>query len=734
VTAKFDAFISYNTLDHAAVEHIGYALKDRGLSVFLDHWKLVPGRPWPDALEERLAGCRTAVVVLGPSGMGPWQQRERSLALDRQARDPAFGVIPVILPDADPTLGFLSLNTRVDLRGGVADAESMDLLVAAIRGEPPPSAVLAHTRKAAAQVCPYRGLEVFREDDAPFFFGREAFVEELLAAVGDQSLVAVVGRFGSGKSSVVRAGLVPALRQPDGDRMWEIVTLLPGGEPLHALAGALLALLEPQMSETDRLVEINKQAGHLAAGDLHLHQIINRVLEKQPGTDRLLLVVDQWEELYTQARDIEARHRVVRFIDQLLAATDAAPVTGVLTLRGDFYDDALGHRGLADALPKAQVNLGPLAREELERAVTIPAEKVGLSFDTGLVERLLDDAGDEPGNLPLMKFALKELWSARRGDRLLYDVYKSMEGVKGAVAKRAETLYERLDPAQTQAVERLFTKLVRPGEETGDTRRRADLSELDPAEKDLVRNLASAKVRLLVTGRDELAQRESVEVAHEALIGQWDRLRGWVRNYRTDLEARDRLEQMANDWAQGKGELVRGRQLRAFRRLRGGRAAPSEEAEKYLRASGRRAARRIVSGAVAVLVLSSGLATFGYWINEEEMRPAMGFYVLAAKAGWIVEKPEMVEVRPGEGEFPKSFWMGSGDDDPAADDNEKPRHEITLRVPFAIGRYEVAFEEYELFARLTGRKMPLDEGWGTGDRPVINVSWPHARDYADWLS
>jgi hypothetical protein len=117
----------------------------------------------------------------------------------------------------------------------------------------------------------------------------------------------VVGRSGSGKSSVVLAGLVPALRRPSGDHVWEIVTLLRGGEPLHALAGALLPLLEPQMSETDRLVEINKQAGHLAAGDLHLHQIINRVLEKQPGTDRLLLVVDQWEELYTQAKDDMAK-------------------------------------------------------------------------------------------------------------------------------------------------------------------------------------------------------------------------------------------------------------------------------------------------------------------------------------------------------------------------------------------------------------------------------------------
>ena len=733
---EFDCFLSYNTLDHAAVERIGRALQERGLSVFLDRWELVPGRPWIPALEGHLARCRAAAIVLGPHGMGTWQQRERDLLLIREGRDPSasFGVIPVFLPGADPGLDFLANNTWVDLRPGVDDAQTLDLLAAAIRGEPP-SALLERTRQAAALVCPYRGLEVFREEDASFFFGREAFVAALCSAVASRPLVAVVGRSGSGKSSVVRAGLVPALRRPDGDRVWEIVTLVPGGEPLHALARALLPLLEPQMSEIDRLVAINKLGGPLAAGDLRLHHIINRVLEKQPGTDRLLLVVDQWEELYTQARDDTAKQQVARFIDEVLAATNAAPVTVVLTLRGDFYDDALGHRGLADALPKAQVNLGPLSRAELERAVTLPAEKVGLSFDPGLVDYLLEDVGEEPGNLPLMEFALKELWGARRGDRLLYEVYKAMDGIKGAVAKRAETLYEKLDPAQQQAAQRLFTKLVRPGEKTGATRRRADLGELAPAERELVRYLASAKVRLLVTGRDDLAQRETVEVAHEALIEQWEQLRGWVRGFRTDLEARDRLEQMAKDWAQGKGDLVRGRQLRAFRRLRGGRAAPERGGGGVPQISGRRAVRRVAGLAVAVLALTTGLATFGLWINKEEMRPAMGFYVLAGKAGWILKKPEMVEIRPGEDEsFPPSFWMGSRDDDPQARPEEKPRHRVTLKRRFAIGRYEVTFEEYELFARLTGREVPSDAGWGTGDRPVIYVSWDDARAYADWLS
>ena len=212
---EFDCFLSYNTLDHAAVERIGRALQERGLSVFLDRWELVPGRPWIPALEGHLARCRAAAIVLGPHGMGTWQQRERDLLLIREGRDPSasFGVIPVFLPGADPGLDFLANNTWVDLRPGVDDAQTLDLLAAAIRGEPP-SALLERTRQAAAQVCPYRGLEVFREEDASFFFGREAFVAALCSAVASRPLVAVVGRSGSGKSSVVRAGLVPALRRP----------------------------------------------------------------------------------------------------------------------------------------------------------------------------------------------------------------------------------------------------------------------------------------------------------------------------------------------------------------------------------------------------------------------------------------------------------------------------------------------------------------------------------------
>jgi formylglycine-generating enzyme required for sulfatase activity/energy-coupling factor transporter ATP-binding protein EcfA2 len=729
---EYDVFLSYNTRDGNAAERVAHALKDRGLTVFLAHRKLVPGRPWPDALEEHLGRCRSVAVVLGPSGMGQWQQREQQLALDRQTRDPGFRVIPVILPDAEPPLGFLSLNTWVDLRGEGDDRDSMDLLAAAVRGQSPDE-VSKRTREAAARICPYRGLEVFREEDAPFFFGREAFTRDLRVAVAEQPFVAVVGPSGSGKSSVVRAGLIPDLRRGVEDGAWEIVTLVPGRQPLHALSGALLPLLEPKGDEVERLVRLNELAGHLADGKVQLHQVIERALMKQPGTDRLLLLVDQWEELYTHKThgdqsELEHKHHLNRFIEELLTAVHTAPVTVILTLRADFYGDALRHRALADALPKAQVNLGPMTREELERAVTKPAERTGLSFDTGLAERLLDDVGDEPGNLPLLEFALKALWKGRRGDRLLYEVYSKMGGVKGAIARHAEAIYKGLNPAQQKAAERVFTRLVRPGDETGDTRRRAGLQEFDDVGRTLVSDLARPDARLLVTGRDTVTEEETVEVAHEALIRQWDRLRGWVDKVRKQLNDQRLLEDVAKDWRKrGKpkfGGLASAGQFWKFRR-----AGPlSHVAREYLEAS-----RQFLFLQFGTIVVSLGLAVkFLMWSDDLGLSAEKGLELLAYRVrvyqpDWI---PEMVTIAPG------SFRMGSPvPDDPYVDvdaePSEFPAHKVTIAKGFRIGSYEVTFEQY---CASTRRPCPSPEGWGYGNQPVINVSWHDARGYAAWLS
>jgi len=463
VEIAFDVFFSYQQRDHGAVEAVARTLTERRLRVFLDRWYLTPGQPWPQALERTLASCSSVAVFLGADGLGAWQQRERDLALDRQAREPGFPVIPVLLTRADPALGFLKLNTWVDLSASVADEVALEILCAAIRRQPPGPLGLQQIAAVRAEICPYRGLSPFREEDAAFFCGREAFTEKLAAAVERTSLVAVVGASGSGKSSVVRGGLIPRLRQTKARRVREILTLVPADRPLHSLAAALVPILEPEMTRVDRLAEINKLARHFVEGTVALRDAATDVLRAQPGTDRLLLFVDQWEELYTLTADDSARRR---FLAELLDASAKGTVTVVLTLRGDFFGQALSDRSFADRLQDGQVNLGPMTSEELERSITEPAEKAGVNFEHGLVDRILDDVGQEPGNLPLLEFVLASLWEQRRGTTLLHEAYERMGGVQGAIASRADTEFEKLDAAQKDAARRYLVQMVRPGEAT----------------------------------------------------------------------------------------------------------------------------------------------------------------------------------------------------------------------------------------------------------------------------
>jgi TIR domain len=525
------------------VERVARDLTERGISVFLDRWYLTPGQPWPQALEETLAACKAVAVFVGAEGLGPWQQRERDLALDRQAGEPGFPVVPVLLSRADPALGFLKLNTWVDL-SGAHDDEAIAVLAAAVRGEPPGPLARQRSEAVRAVVCPYRGLRPFREEDEPFFFGRTVFAETLTTIVLRQPFVAVVGASGSGKSSVVRAGLIPRLRRGAGDLVWDAVTLVPTDRPLVSLAAALLPLLEPELSEVDRLAEVGKLAGHFAEGSIALRDVAGRVLAKQPGTDRLLLFVDQWEEAYTLCGDASVRQE---FIGQLLdaAATDAVRV--VLTVRGDFMGRVLENRELSDRLQDGLVTIGPMTRDELKETIVEPAAKTGLSFEAGVPETILDEVGDEPGGLPLLEFLLEGLWAERRGGLLTHDAYLRLGRVAGAIAHRAEDVFERsLNDAERQAAHRLLIRMVRPGEGVEDTRQRAAMPGANPVAEATIRKLADA--RLVVTERDAASGRETVEVAHEALIRGWQRLREWIDADREFLRTRERIAAQARLW------------------------------------------------------------------------------------------------------------------------------------------------------------------------------------------
>ncbi|HMS84037.1 MAG TPA: TIR domain-containing protein [Nitrospira sp.] len=544
---QFDVFLSYHWRDHAQVEALAHRLGEEKLRVFLDRWYLTPGQSWPKALEATLSQCRSVAICVGQGEMGPWQQREQYLALERQVtterRGQTFPVIPVLLPGAEPPLGFLSQNTWVDFRGHFDDPVLLTTLVNAISGQLPGRDLPDRVRETLATICPYRGLLYFREEDAPFFFGREAAITQLVRVVQQHNLVAVVGASGSGKSSVVRAGLVPALRKSH-DPVWEIATLVPTDRPIHALAAVLMPLLEPDMSEVTRLRETSQLAEDLIGRKTSLRDVVGRVLAKQPGTERLLLIADQREELFTLCKDETARRC---FIDNILEATANTKLSAVLTLRGDFFGRAItDYRPLSDRVQGAQVNLGPMNREELRLAIEEPAKQAGLTFEPGLVDLILEQMGDEPGYLPLVEFVLRQLWEQRRGGELHHEAYRAMGRLEGAIITKAESLYQALSAQDQQALKKLLLRLVSILESGELVRRRATIVDFDQGVRPLVKVLADE--RLVVTSRSAEDEEETLQLAHEQLIRSWDRLNDWINEEREFLIWRQRIELLAGEW------------------------------------------------------------------------------------------------------------------------------------------------------------------------------------------
>ena len=620
--APHDVFLSYHTSDRGRVAAIRNALSDRGVRVFLDRHDLAAGLPWPEALEKTLRSVRAVVVFVGHGddgeSLGRWQRREVWFALDRQAQverqGPAFPVIPVLLPGSRPDASFLFLNTWVDLRDQADEATAIDAIVRAVDGT-----AAGPAERVAVALCPYRALEVFREEHAALFFGRESFAADLLERATHRSLVALVGPSGSGKSSVVQAGLVPLLRrQRPPQRAWDVVLFRPGDNPFHRLAAALIPLLEPDADEVDRLALGRKLGDTLAEGAVRLEDIVNRVIAKSNGTDQLLLVADQFEEVFTLA----SSERRQFFVSAVLDALDRAPFKFLLTLRADFYGHAVAlDRRLSDLIQTGLVNLGPMTRDELRRAIEQPAQRAAIQFEPGLVDRVLDHVELQPGGLPLLEFALTQLWERRDGPRITHAAYEAIGEVAGAISRRAEAVFLGLEAERQRAALGLFTRLLRvasPGEAEPETRRRVELATLTESERLVLKPFVEA--RLLVLGSGESGATQTVEVAHEALIHGWGRLAEWVTQQRQFLLWRQRVGQSLAAWetaGRDKGALLRGPALKeALGWMREHRSDVSPAEADFIERSRKRAWRRRCSrGAAIGLIALLALALPGIWLG-----------------------------------------------------------------------------------------------------------------------
>ncbi len=361
---------------------------------------------------------------------------------------------------------------------------------------------------------PYVGLNAFQPGDADRFFGRERLVRELESRLERQRVVVVVGASGVGKSSLLRAGLIPRL---DG----RVVVFTPGAHPLAECARHLSAV----------------------PGD------------EAPDDRDLAIVVDQFEEIFTLCRDHEER---CRFIDTLLTTARMGRCRVVLGVRADFYAHCTAFPELVDAVREGQVTVGPMTPDELRRAITSPAARVGLMVETALVTELVAQAKGQVGVLPLLSHALLETWRRRRGRTLSLTGYQVAGGIEGALAQTAESVLERLTERQRDLVRNLMLRLTALGDGTEDTKRRVARGELaDDPDTGLVLDLF-ARARLITLDHD------SVEIAHEAMIASWPRLRGWLAEDREGLRLHRELTEATDGWEaldRDRGALYRGVRL-----------------------------------------------------------------------------------------------------------------------------------------------------------------------------
>src|SRR5919202_2771573 len=369
--------------------------------------------------------------------------------------------------------------------------------------------------------CPFPGLSSFGEKKYhKFFFGRDELIKDLQKELAKDNFLAVIGTSGSGKSSVVLAGLIPKLKEEEPSLQWAYMT--PGKEPLKQLERRL-----------ERLLKVSQQ-----------HSI---------------LVVDQFEEVFTLCEDKDNR---VAFITKLLNLASERKV--VITMRADFLGECTFYPELRKRIETRQKLVGPMEPAELITAMKMQADRGGLRFEPGLSHSILNDVQGEPGAMPLLQYALQELWKRRRGRWLCDEEYQAIGKVQQAIAKTADDFYNSLPAKKQEQIQNIFLRLTRldknaiQGEKRRDPRQRVELEDLVPSgsnlaeTKKLVQQLAGEGVRLVVTSRNETTGKEEVEVAHEALIRYWPTLQEWLSQNRNDLQLRENICQAAEDWHQHK--------------------------------------------------------------------------------------------------------------------------------------------------------------------------------------
>lgn len=761
-------FFSYAGIDREVAAHLVHGLQKAGVRVWWDQQQIEWGANWLEKLQEALAECQAFLLLVGASGIRKWVKQEFEYAL-RRSVEGQLRMFPLLLPGVTPEAlpPFLSTTQAKTLPADVSQIDFV-ALAAELSQSTRVELVLSHL-PLSPETCPFPGLEAFGEAEAPFFVGRQKETLKVVGALGRgadgkyRRWLHIHGTSGVGKSSLVRAGLIPTIKhgwvgasEMTTWKHWRIVDpMRPGSDPVLNLA----EVLSKSLSREGRQLPLD-QCHHALKQDEQALQVLLR--EWGSGEEAIVLVVDQLEELFTLTIDKTRRAH----FDALLAAalTDQdGPLHLITTIRIDFMMQF-------NLVPRLQATLDehafpyfltPMDEWGLKDVVQTPARLAGLTWsDPQLPEDMVKEVKGEPGCLPLLENVLRLLWMEarqRQSTTLSRQAYNDLGKLGGALANSADTLLTSLGKDGKQRALQVLTALVNVGSASRDTQdSRRTLTKAtamavagnDPQAEMIVHQLSGlrgrdtqrgdrALPRLIVLSWRENADGTStdlVDLAHETLIRYnrdhqpyWPTFRKAIDDQREQIEHRQLAEALAKPWHDKGRSWWRGlatrSQLKGFRGLRD----LEGDAADYVAAS-----RRVVNGLNWAMGLVAGLlmgylALWGWGqVAFYGLAPRLTAKLLLTQLGVDLLSPEMVPIKGGM--FRMGDTQGNGQSDEL--------HEVTIHTDFQLGKYEVTFEDYELFAKAIGYKDVIvkDEGWGRGRLPAINVSWEDAKQYISWLS
>ena len=614
----YEIFISFKNSgrDRELAYKLYKFLKSKNLKIFFSEATLeeLGADSWGEEIEDALRTSKIFIALATKEEhfYSYWLQRERTTFLTLKRDDKSKAIYSYIAPPIttqnlpDDIRGFECFeDTKVDEFERLYSFISNHLFRYFQR-------VKDNEFLDKEMLNPYKGLFHFTYKDRENYFGRKKESKEIANILKESNFFTLLGASGSGKSSLLFAGILPLIR----DEGVAILDFRPQDRPFRNLANIFIpTLYQDELLQIEKKEELTKK---LQNGDIKLENLTERYFEKAK-IERLYIIIDQFEELFTLTKDSKIKNL---FLDQLLRLIESnLNTTVIISLRADFLSFASYHEPFNHAINQnPKIILGLMSEDNLKRAIELPAKNLGVGFEKGLIERILKEISKETGQLPLLEFALEQFWQKMENRVITHKSLDEMGSISHAISYHADAIYKRYSTEQ-EAIKRIFLKLVNVGGGTEDTRRVAKFEDFDKDDREII--------TLLATDRLVITTENSVEVVHEALIREWGVLKAWIEEHREFLEweKRTRIDiEFYNDNGEREEDLLRdGKLLRAKEFLRKYQKEISDEFKKFIKESievqkrRERKKRIVLGGVIATLVVIIGVIGY-FWVEADEAK------------------------------------------------------------------------------------------------------------------